>query len=72
MYDQGVGVEKDDIEAFGWYSKAAQQGNAKAQCALGEMYSDSRGVEQDQKEAIEWFRKSAAHGNKRAKSFLEL
>ena len=33
-YDFGKGVEQDKKEAFTWYKKAAQQGDAKAKIAL--------------------------------------
>ena len=35
MYDKGRGVEQDDEQAVFWYRKAAEQGNARAQCNLG-------------------------------------
>ena len=35
MYDQGRGVKQDYVQAFKWFSKAAQQGHANAQYNLG-------------------------------------
>ena len=40
MYDNGRGVPQDDAEAVRWYRLAAEQGDAKAQYNLGEMYSN--------------------------------
>jgi TPR repeat protein len=34
-YNKGLGVEKNDKEAFNWYQKAAQQGNWRGQYILG-------------------------------------
>jgi len=41
----------------------AKQGNADAQCNLGEMYYQGEGVTQDYDEALRWYRLSAAQGN---------
>ena len=38
--------------------KAAEAGDAEAQCAIGEKYYFGEGVEKDHKEAIKWFRKA--------------
>jgi len=35
MYRLGEGVEKDSIQAFLWYQKAAEQGDAFGQYNLG-------------------------------------
>jgi len=40
----------------------AEQGDAKAQYALGTMYRDGQGVAQDYAEALRWWRKSAELG----------
>jgi TPR repeat protein len=37
-------VAKDSVEAVKWFRKAADQGNADAQCRLGVMYSNGEGV----------------------------
>jgi TPR repeat protein len=51
---------------------AAQQGNADAQDALGDMYFDGDGVPQDDAEAVHWYNKAAAQGNADAQSSLGL
>jgi hypothetical protein len=43
--------------------KAAEQGDATAQVALGEMYHKGRGVKQDFAEAARWYRTAAEQGN---------
>jgi TPR repeat protein len=40
----------------------AEQGNAEAQTALGDMYAGGRGVPQDYVEAVKWFRRAAEQG----------
>ena len=46
-----------------WCRKAADQGQADAQCSLGAMYSEGRGVPQSYKEAAMWYRKAADQGH---------
>ena len=43
----GIGVLKDDLEAFSWYRKSAEQGNVDAQSKLGRCYELGLGVTQD-------------------------
>ena len=49
-------------EAVKWYRKAAEQGDADAQCSLGMSYENGQGVEQSYPEAVKWYRKSAEQG----------
>ncbi|MDR2292925.1 MAG: SUMF1/EgtB/PvdO family nonheme iron enzyme [Prevotellaceae bacterium] len=49
-------------EAAKWYRKAAEQGDATAQCDLGTLYQEGRGVSKDYDEALKWYHKSAAQG----------
>ena len=44
------------------YIKLAEQGDAEAQCNLGECYAKGDGVPQSESEALIWFRKSAKQG----------
>ncbi len=50
--------------------KAAEQGDADAQCKLGGMYYLGKGVTQDYSQAVYWLRKAAAQGNESAKEVL--
>ena len=45
-------IVKNEAEAFNWYRKAAEQGEAEAQYNLGWMYERARGVAQKGAEAI--------------------
>ncbi|VAW97819.1 hypothetical protein MNBD_GAMMA20-822 [hydrothermal vent metagenome] len=44
----------------------AEQGNAKAQYAIGEMYEKGRGVEKDPRRAFSWYSKATQQGNIKA------
>jgi len=63
MYEQGLGVAKDEQEAVVWYGKAASQGNAAAQYNLGVLYENGRGTEVDFAKANEWYRKASVQGD---------
>lgn len=64
-YQQG-----NHAKAFEWYTKAANQGHAKAQYALGFMYAEDLGVSQDYQKAVEWYTKAANQGNAKAQHNL--
>ncbi len=81
MYRAGRSVPKDWIEAERWYRKAAEQGNAEAQIALGNMHyrcgckimsrcARATPVHPDYTEAVKWFRKAADQGNADAQLYL--
>jgi eukaryotic-like serine/threonine-protein kinase len=55
----GDGVPRGDAEAAVWYRKAADQGFAKAQKNLGDMYYFGRGVDKDYPQAVSWYTKAA-------------
>ena len=38
-YNFGIHIERDVNKALKWYEKAAKQGNAIAQSALGKLYA---------------------------------
>jgi TPR repeat protein len=63
MYEQGIGVGKDEKEAVGWYGKSAAQGNSAAQFNLGVLYENGRGTSVDFLKANEWYRKASAQGD---------
>jgi hypothetical protein len=65
-------VVKDELEAVSWYRKAAEQGDANAQCNLGQCYAFGAGVVKDESEAVSWYRKAAEQGNANAKYSLGL
>jgi hypothetical protein len=60
MYSSGEGVPQDYAAAMTWYRKAADQGDAHAQFALGRMYGQGQGVPQDYVQAHKWVDLAAA------------
>jgi TPR repeat protein len=63
MYANGLGVEKDAVQAVHWFRKAAEQGHAQSQYNLGVMYANGVGVKKDVVQAVHWFRKAAEQGH---------
>ena len=63
MYDVGLGVPQDYMEAVRWYRLAAERGSASAQSKLGSMYDIGLGVHQDYIEAVKWWRLAAEQGD---------
>lgn len=63
MYEQGIGIGKNEKEALIWYNKAAEQGNALAQFNLGVLYENGKGTPIDFAKANKWYRKAAVQGD---------
>ena len=63
-------VRKNLTKAVEWYTKAAEQGHAKAQFNLGLCYEYGIGVEKDLIKAMEWYTKASKHGYEKAKERL--
>ena len=63
MYEQGIGVSKDEMEAIEWYTKSALQDNSAAQFNLGVLYENGRGTAIDYAKANEWYRKASVQGD---------
>ena len=55
-----------------WYTKAAEQGNAKAQFNLAHSYAHGQHVPQDYKQAVKWYTKAAEQGDAKAQTSLAL
>ena len=54
------GVEKDEASAAQWFTRAADQGHAKAQCNLGVCFKKGRGVAKNDAKAREYYTLSAS------------
>lgn len=67
----GLWLYEDKAIAVKWYRKAAEQGNADAQTALGNCYRDGIGVAKDENEAVKWLNKASAQGHAGAREILE-
>jgi hypothetical protein len=62
MYENGEGVQQNDLEALRWYRQSAEQGLMAAQNSLGVMYSEGRGAPKDDLEAVKWYYRAAKQG----------
>ena len=62
MYEKGVGLKKDLLEARRLYLAAADKGNAKAMHDLAVLYAEGIEGKPDYAVASRWFRKAAAFG----------
>lgn len=58
-YARGDGVAQDDARAVALWQRAAEQGDANAQNALGEAYLNGRGVVPDEQQALRWIKAAA-------------
>jgi hypothetical protein len=63
-------TKKDDVVAFGWFMKAANQGHMDSQFEVGRMYALGEGVSTDQLKAAEWYGKAAEQGLRHAQRNL--
>ncbi len=66
MSDEINDISKNIDKAIYWWTRSADQGNAKAQFNLGLAYAKGQGVEKDIDKAIELWQKSAEQGDVRA------
>jgi TPR repeat protein len=70
-YRDGLGISQDTDQALDWFRKAAEQGDADSQLAVGKMYLyGCTGLAQDYTEAVRWLKPAAEHGDSEAQ--LEL
>lgn len=70
MLYEGKVVPQDHAEAFRWWTKAAAQGEANAQHALGICYRFGRGTFQDITKSAEMLRRAAESGHPQAQNDL--
>ena len=63
LFQDGIGVLKDEKEAVKWYTKAAEQGDVSAMSNVGWCYETGNGVTKDEKEAVKWYTKAAEKGD---------
>jgi len=62
LYEQGLGVDQDMIEARSLIAKAAVAGHVGAMYDLALFMAEGEGGELDEAGAVEWFSKAADHG----------
>ncbi|PZR76045.1 MAG: hypothetical protein DLM73_03705 [Chthoniobacterales bacterium] len=59
---KGEGVQKNPIEAWGWYQRAAEMGHAGALHRMGVLYALGEGVPKDDVKAVRFHRLAAELG----------
>ena len=57
------GTVKGDYKEITELMSAAEQGDAEAQCNLGNCYLEGKDIEQSYEEAVKWYRKAAEQGH---------
>ncbi|MEM7716245.1 MAG: tetratricopeptide repeat protein [Cyanobacteria bacterium P01_A01_bin.68] len=63
IYDLGLGLESNALEAIKWYKKSSEQGYGVASNNLGTIYHMGReGVEMNRTKASEWYQKAREQG----------
>ena len=62
MFEKGVGTPRDANLARVWYTRAAEQGNAKAMHNLAVLHAEGVSGKPDYATATEWFRRAAELG----------
>lgn len=72
IYQNGVGVSRNQAEAIKWYSAAAIAGDPEAQFALGLILARGEGTPKDEAKAKGWFEAAAAQGHVEAHYNLAL
>ena len=66
LYQEGVGVEKDERRAAELFLSASIKGFAKAQYNLGKVYRDGAGMTASEELSLFWFAEAAERGHARA------
>jgi Cellulose synthase subunit D/Sel1 repeat len=70
MYEAGIGVKHDPVEAAILFMNAAATGHAMAQYRLGVAYDKGLGVTQNSSNAAMWYERAARHGVRAAQTAL--
>jgi TPR repeat protein len=65
-----AGVRKDNVEAFKWFYRAAEDGNVEAQFTVGMMYMHGKGIQRNYHLAYIWLRRAAKYGLAEAQNTL--
>ena len=71
LFRAGKGIKQSFSEAFHWFEKAAQQGNAIAQFEIAMLNFQGRGVVQSNTQAIRWRHQAAKRGHSNAQKLLD-
>jgi TPR repeat protein len=63
VHYHGIGIEKNEEQAFKWFMDAAINEDTAAQYMVGKMYRDGQGIDKDLRQALKWFKKAARSDN---------
>ncbi|WP_418319355.1 tetratricopeptide repeat protein [Piscinibacter sakaiensis] len=66
MLANGIGTERDVVEALVWFKAAAAKGHPTAQYLLAVAFANGVGTDKDEFQAVQWFFKAAEQGNEKA------
>jgi hypothetical protein len=66
LFEDGLGVTQDFVEAAKWFRLAAEQGVAEAQYSLGFLFEKGFWVDKDPVEAAKWYRLAAEQNDQDA------
>jgi len=67
----GAGIPQDNTQAYQWYKRSAEAGDAEGQYWLAEMYIAGRGVLKDPVAGKKWMTESARQDFDLAKKWLQ-
>ena len=70
LYELGLGVETDTLQALHYYALAAGGGHTKAAYEMGAILANGRGVDADPAAAVPWYTQAAEAGHGRAQYAL--
>lgn len=71
MFQEGVKIGKNAMEAARWFKKSAEAGNPKAQIMMARLTLTGEGTAKSVKEAKEWLERAANRGDAEARDMLE-
>ncbi len=63
IYQEGLGVPRDDVQAATWYRRGAEQGDINAMFAFGVMLAEGGALKKDRNGAAQMFENAAAKGH---------
>jgi uncharacterized protein len=63
LYQEGLGVPRDDVQAAQWYRRGAEQGDVNAMFAFGVMLAEGGALKKDRNGAAQMFETAAAKGH---------
>jgi TPR repeat protein len=72
LFSNGLGMERDDAQAYFWHNKAADQGVVRSMFFVGAALAGGQGVEKDMVEGTKWLLLAKRVGFPNADQILRL